>query len=223
IELTGQRRDGHRFPMDLSVAHWSADGVLYYSGIARDITERKRAEDRIHHQANYDALTDLPNRNLFMDRLGQALLHVTRVGGRIALMFIDLDRFKWVNDHLGHAAGDELLVEVSVRLTGCVRRSDTIARLGGDEFTVLLPGVRDDLDVSGVAQKILERLAEPFYLTAGVASIFGSIGIAFFPDDAGTLDQILHAADVSMYEAKRTGGQRYCFYNELQSNAGTQL
>ncbi|MBF0145931.1 MAG: EAL domain-containing protein [Magnetococcales bacterium] len=178
----------------------------------RDISRRKESEERIRHQANYDNLTKLPNRTLFMDRLNRELIRAKRTKSRVALMFIDLDRFKWVNDTLGHAAGDELLREVSRRLKNSLRQSDTVARMGGDEFTAILPDMARGPHAERVAAEILHQLTLPFILEGQEAFISGSLGISVFPDDATELDALLKNADTAMYRAKTEGRNAYRFF-----------
>ena len=180
--------------------------------LLRDISQRKQSEERIRHQANYDALTGLPNRTLFLDRLNREIVRASRQDSRVALMFIDLDRFKWVNDTLGHAAGDKLLQEVSQRLQSCLRKSDTIARLGGDEFTAILPDMARGPFAERVATEILHQLVTPFMLDGQEANISGSVGITIFPDDADNLDGLLKNADTAMYRAKSDGRNAYRFF-----------
>lgn len=177
-------------------------------GIARDITLRKAAEDQSWHQANFDLLTGLPNRRLFMDRLQQDLRHAERARLSIALMFIDLDGFKQVNDSLGHDAGDTLLQLVAKRLKDCVRESDTVARMGGDEFTVTLNEVNAPAQVIKVARKITDALCRPFTVDGTLVQISASVGVATYPADGQQPDQLIRAADQAMYEAKRGGRNR---------------
>ncbi len=176
---------------------------------ARDISERKASEERIRHNANYDQLTDLPNRGLFRERLELELRHSARTGLPLALLFIDLDGFKEVNDRLGHAAGDELLQQVGRRIQGCVRDTDMVARLGGDEFTVILTDITQPMHVETLCRKILTKLSQPFRLKAGQAGISASIGVTGYPSDAATLDELIRNADAAMYEAKNAGRNRF--------------
>ena len=181
-------------------------------GIARDITARKQAEAIILHQAYHDVLTNLPNRLLFKDRLGQAILQSRRNGTELATMFIDLDRFKQVNDTLGHDKGDELLLQVTARLKSCLRKGDTLARQGGDEFTVVLPDLHSRDDARLVAGKFLECLNLPFDLGGNEVVISASIGIAVFPHDGDTIDTLMRRADVAMYYIKGQGKNGQAFY-----------
>lgn len=183
-----------------------------YCTIAKDISQRKQREDHIRYQANYDNLTGLPNRTLFLDRLQREVVRAQRQNHRVALMFIDLDRFKWVNDTLGHAAGDDLLRHVASRVQGCLRQSDTVARMGGDEFTAILPDMARGPFAERVASEVLAQLAAPFTLCGQEVLISGSIGIAIYPDDANTLDELLRNADIAMYRAKSAGRNGYCFF-----------
>jgi diguanylate cyclase (GGDEF)-like protein len=177
-----------------------------------DITERKQAEERIRYMALFDTLTDLPNRVLFRDRLKQAMAQAQRSGLMVSVLFLDLDRFKAINDTLGHVVGDQLLQIVAQRLRHCVRASDTVARLGGDEFTVILVGLVREQDAAHVAQKILVALAEPVYLDGRELYTTTSIGITFFPSDALDVDSLIKYADVAMYRAKSQGRNSYAFY-----------
>ncbi|MEP1214817.1 MAG: EAL domain-containing protein [Marinobacter sp.] len=192
------------------------------SGIAHEVTHRKEAEARIWRHANYDLLTGMPNRRLFMDRLGQHAAHSDRTGDPFALLFIDLDYFKGVNDRLGHDAGDTLLKTIAQRINSCVRQSDTVARIGGDEFTVLLLDTGDRELIDGIASNILAELDRPFQLGENDASISCSIGITIFPEDAGTAQQLLSDADQAMYEAKHTGRNRLCYFTDVMRSDGTK-
>ncbi|MGM0593526.1 MAG: diguanylate cyclase domain-containing protein [Pseudomonadota bacterium] len=188
--------------------------VSHYVGIFSDITTEKENEERLEHLAHYDQLTDLPNRILFNDRLRQALALARRARSQVAVMFLDLDGFKAINDSLGHAAGDDLLAQVAERLTGCLRQSDTVARFGGDEFTVVLPGIEDEQSVCKIAQKIVEEVARPYLLDGTEASVTTSIGISLYPLDGQQPDTLIHKADNAMYHAKRHGKNHYEFFGE---------
>ncbi len=186
----------------------------------RDVTERKRAEERLIHLAHRDALTNLPNRMLLQDRLRQTLVQAKRTRTPVALMFLDLDRFKGINDTLGHATGDHLLQAVAERVAACVRESDTVARLGGDEFTVLLTNLAQAQDAAKVAQKILDALAKPFLFGGSELFITASIGITIYPTDESDIDGLLKNADAAMYRAKAQGRNMFQFYTE-EMNART--
>lgn len=178
----------------------------------RDVTARKRHEELVWQHANYDALTGLPNRRLFQERLERELKQALRARQRLAVLFIDLDNFKAVNDAFGHAVGDLLLGETARRLQACVRESDTVARLGGDEFTVLIRDIADSAAVQRVAEAIVQSLREPLGLQGEVAEACASIGVTFFPDDAETPEALIRNADQAMYAAKRAGRGRVHYF-----------
>ncbi len=181
-------------------------------GVARDISERKRAEEIISFQAYHDQLTHLPNRLLFKDRLELAIAQAQRRGGSLAVMFVDIDRFKLINDTYGHAAGDSLLQGISSRLSATLRRGDTLARLGGDEFTVLLPDIAGPEDAEVIARKILVALEQPFALSHGNFRATASVGISIFPRDGENAEALTQHADIAMYQVKRSGKNGYRFF-----------
>ncbi|HRQ56226.1 MAG TPA: EAL domain-containing protein [Azoarcus taiwanensis] len=181
-------------------------------GVARDISERKRAEEIISFQAYHDQLTRLPNRILFRDRLELAIAQAQRKNGTLAVMFIDVDRFKLVNDTYGHASGDSLLRGIASRLSSSLRRGDTLARLGGDEFTVLLPDIADAEDAEIIARKILWALEEPFQLDHGEFRATASVGIALYPRDGESAEALTQHADLAMYQVKRCGKNNFRFF-----------
>lgn len=191
-------------------------------GVARDITERKLADELIAYQAFHDILTDLPNRVLFRDRLNLALLQAKRKGSEVALMFIDLDRFKLVNDTLGHGIGDLMLQQAALRLKSCLRRGDTLARLGGDEFTAVLPDLNDRQDAVLVAQKFLECLRQPFELAAQSIHISASIGIAIYPADGASTDELISNSDIAMYHMKSQGKDGHAFFDRTMLDASNR-
>ncbi|OWW22863.1 diguanylate cyclase [Noviherbaspirillum denitrificans] len=191
-------------------------------GVARDITELKRAEQRISYQAFYDVLTDLPNRVLFKDRLDLAIIHAKRNSSKIAVMFVDLDGFKPINDTLGHLKGDQLLREVAQRMRLNLRRGDTLARVGGDEFTVLLPDLRFPKDAAAIARKFLWSLKQPFQLDNQLVHISASIGIAIYPDDGETMEDLVRHADIAMYQMKTDGKNNFRFYDASMEIAASQ-
>lgn len=206
-KILNRRRDGE------VVADWLMINTIYDEnglvqwrvGMYSTVTQQKRAEETLWRQASYDILTDLPNRRLLLDRLQQEMNIARRSGAQVALMLIDLDHFKEVNDTLGHLAGDQLLMEVARRLQACIREMDTAARLGGDEFAVILGGITDIADVEPVAEAILHALARGYALKEGDASISASIGIAFFPSDADDMEGLFLRADQAMYVIKDKG------------------
>lgn len=211
-----RRKSGEGFPAWLSmVEDRDGDGgVVQRVGVISDISVRKEAEEIIRHRASYDALTNLPNRALFLDRLSQAMAKAQRDKTRFALMFLDLDHFKPVNDTLGHGAGDDLLREISHRLVACVRESDTVARHGGDEFTVILPEITTAKAAEVVAKKILEAVERPIILGDNEATVSASIGVALFPHDAQDAETLLKNADIAMYRAKERGRNTYQFFSK---------
>lgn len=174
--------------------------------------ERKRAEERLTYLAQYDQLTGLVNRTLFRDRLVQAMARSKRLQQPLGLMLLDLDRFKAVNDTMGHGVGDQLLKAVADRLQECVREVDTVARMGGDEFTIILEGLSCEQDITIVARRITKSLAEPFHLRDHQASIGVSIGITVYPSDDHEIDDLLKHADTAMYRAKQQGGSSFQFH-----------
>ncbi|ADE11174.1 bifunctional diguanylate cyclase/phosphodiesterase [Sideroxydans lithotrophicus] len=182
------------------------------TGVSQDITEKKRSEETIWQQANFDPLTGLPNRRMFQDRLEHEIKKSNREGLPLALMFIDLDKFKEVNDTLGHDKGDILLVEAAQRISGCVRESDTVARLGGDEFTVILSELDDANSIERIAQAIIQALVAPFLLAEEVAFVSASIGITLYPNDAPNLELLMSNADQAMYASKSAGRNRFSYF-----------
>ncbi len=186
------------------------------------VLERKQLEEALKQKAEYDPLTGFANRALFYDRLAQAITAAQRSGRELVLMFIDLDRFKQVNDTLGHEAGDRLLQEASRRIAGCLRGTDLLARLGGDEFTVILPWLTHAFYIEYVARRILEELNKPFHLPQGEGSISGSIGITFFPNDAVNMEQLLKNADAAMYQAKEAGRSTFRFFTPQMNEAAAE-
>jgi diguanylate cyclase (GGDEF)-like protein/PAS domain S-box-containing protein len=180
--------------------------------VARDITERKRADEQIAYQAYHDILTELPNRALFKDRLGLALLQAKRNDTGLAVMFIDLDRFKVVNDTMGHGAGDALLQQVALRLRSCLRRCDTLSRIGGDEFTAVLPELSSKQDAARIAEKFVQCLHAPFHVAGQHVHVSASIGVALYPGDGRAQEELVRNADVAMYHMKSKGKNGYVFF-----------
>ena len=194
------------------------------AGMVRDITEHKAYEENARRSANFDTLTGLPNRSVFRDRLEQEAKRSDRSRMPMALLFIDLDDFKAVNDRFGHDTGDTLLQQAALRISSCIRSTDTVARMGGDEFTVILAEIGDLQHIETVAQKMLDELARPFTVCGQDLSISGSIGITVFPLDATTPADLIGNADQAMYEAKRAGRNRFSYYSaELRDAAWTRL
>ena len=209
FEWLHKKKNGELFSVEVSLTRIPyAGGVALYC-VWRDISERKRIETEVLNYANYDQLTGLPNRRLFYDRLEQEVRKAKREQQVITLLFIDIDRFKEVNDTLGHDIGDQLLVEAASRIKRCVRDYDTVARLGGDEFTIILSELHDASDIERISQSIIDRLSEPFMLGERESYVSASIGIALYPDDATNLTDLIKHADQAMYKAKNDG--RSCF------------
>ena len=213
-EIWNRRKNGEVFPEWLSISVIRNDDgeIVEHVAVFSDITRRKAAEQKIRWQANYDALTELPNRSLFLDRLTNALSMSKREHWMTALMFIDLDRFKVVNDTLGHIAGDSLLQQVAKRLAGCVRRSDTVSRLGGDEFTVILQNIIRQENAGEIAKNIIRSLSRPFEIDGQDVQIGASIGITLYPEDGKDSTTLIRNADLSMYQAKLAGRNSYRFF-----------
>ncbi|MCB1906141.1 MAG: EAL domain-containing protein [Rhodocyclaceae bacterium] len=221
-EIKNRRKNGQNYVEHLSInVIRDASGKIHrHIGVFRDITDIKLAQQTIERQATYDSLTGLANRNLTLDRMGQVLAAARRSGTIFAVLFLDLDNFKSINDALGHAAGDELLVETAKRIRSVLRESDSVGRMGGDEFIVLLGNLKSVDDVVPIADKILARLHEPVVIQGSVVRAPASIGITVYPMDGDTPEVLLKNADSAMYEAKKLGRNKACFFtNRLQDEA----
>jgi diguanylate cyclase (GGDEF)-like protein/PAS domain S-box-containing protein len=213
-------RDGQRFPVRLNgVLVTASDGKKFIWSIVENITEKKKSDELIWRQANFDTLTGLPNRRMLRDRLEQEIKKAHRADLPMALMFIDLDKFKEVNDTLGHDMGDLLLVEAARRIGECVRESDTVARMGGDEFTVILSELEDTNSVDRIAQDIIASLAAPFQLGDDKVFISASIGITLYPNDATAIESLLKNADQAMYAAKTQGRNHFSYFTPALQQA----
>lgn len=213
-EVWNRRPDGTVYVVWLAISSIRGEGAESggrHVATFIDITQRKEVEELLRHRAQSDPLTDLPNRTLFYDRLQMALTQARRYGEVFALFYVDLDHFKDVNDSLGHAAGDEVLVETGRRLLQAVRQSDTVARLGGDEFAVILPKVGSQLEVEEVAQRVVAALDRPFLLDAGEAKVSASVGVAIYPQHGEDLESIRASADAALYAVKQAGRNAYRF------------
>jgi diguanylate cyclase (GGDEF)-like protein len=225
VVLSGH--DDHAIALQ-SVQHGAQDYLVKGQGgaefLARSILyaiERKRAQERLTYLAQYDQLTGLVNRTLFRDRLIHAMARSKRKDQPLAVMLLDLDRFKAVNDRLGHDVGDQLLVLTAERLKSCVREVDTVARMGGDEFTAILEGVSGESDVAVVAKRIVDALATPFEVTSHQISIGVSIGITLYPDDDQNIDGLLKHADAAMYRTKQRSGNGFQFHSTARPESST--
>jgi diguanylate cyclase (GGDEF)-like protein/PAS domain S-box-containing protein len=209
-EICNRRKDGTAYDERLSISaiNDARGNVTHYLGIFSDISRRKKVESVIRHIAFHDALTGLPNRPLFLQHMKKALARARRNKSRLAVLFLDLDHIKAVNDGLGHAAGDELLREVAKRLSSSIREEDTVSRFGGDEFVVLLPEVDDLTDVATIATKILNEIRAPFRVQNEPLLVTASIGGSVYPADGTNIESLLLNADTAMYNAKRLGRNR---------------
>lgn len=212
-EIWNRTKEGGIYPawLTISVIRNQDNEPINYIGIFTDITQQKAKEHKLQYLANYDGLTGLPNRTLFQDRLQQAIKQAKRHDKQIALFFMDLDRFKQVNDMYGHKIGDLLLQEVSKRLKACVREEDTVSRLSGDEFTIILNEIQSKESARKLADKIAKAISQPYKLQNIECVVGISIGIGFYPQDAKTINELIKLADTAMYKAKASNKHRYQF------------
>lgn len=222
-ELWQQSKDGEEFlaSMVVNAVYDEQGNPFRYVALLSDITQKKASEELIWRQANFDTLTGLPNRNMLYEHLRQEMKKTDRSQLPMALVFVDLDYFKEINDTLGHDKGDVLLKQVANRLLSCVRTSDIVARLGGDEFTVILSELRKPADVERTAQEILKKMSTPFQLGEDIAQISSSIGIALYPHDGADADSLMKSADKAMYGAKQKGRNRCNYANSGEKNTET--
>jgi len=225
-ELWDKRKNGEIYPKSLSInTIRNEQGEVHrYVALFSDITKKKESEELIWRQANFDTLTGLPNRRMFHDRMDMEIKKAHRNGLQMALLLLDLDHFKEINDTLGHDMGDNLLKEAASRLSACVRESDTVARLGGDEFAIILGELEDIASIERIARDILQKLAEPFRLGNDTGYVSTSIGITLYPDDATDIEALLKNADQAMYEAKKQGRNRSSYFTQaMQETAQTRM
>ncbi|HEY5718357.1 MAG TPA: EAL domain-containing protein [Motiliproteus sp.] len=223
-ELMNQRKDGHTYWVHARISPVTRDTgeVTHFLAIEEDITLRKAQEHQIRHQANYDSLTELPNRFLAMDRMSQAINAAIRNDQTVVLMFIDLDNFKQINDSLGHDVGDQLITLAAGRIRETIRQTDTVARYGGDEFVVILTSIETADDASRVAEKVLTSLASPYRIEGRELALTASIGMAVFPEDGQDPYELLRHADAAMFGAKDEGGNRYEFHSAAINDAAME-
>ena len=212
-DLPIRAKDGREIPVALSVTSLVADGGNSLVCVARDISERQRFEARLQHQATHDTLTGLPNRSLLVDRLEQAIAHARRTENRFVVAFIDLDRFKWINDSMGHEAGDVLLKTVAERMQACLRDTDTLARIGGDEFVLLLQELKQSTDALPIVNRVAQSAALPVQLGEQELSVSCSVGCSCYPEDGTDAEELLKLADAAMYRAKESGRDNVQVYN----------
>jgi diguanylate cyclase (GGDEF)-like protein/PAS domain S-box-containing protein len=225
-EILKRRKNGEVYleSMTINAIHHVDGSVRRYVALSSDITQKKASAELIWKQANFDTLTGLPNRHMFHDRLALEIKKSHRSGLPMALLLLDLDRFKEVNDALGHAQGDRLLVLAAERIVGCVRKSDTVARLGGDEFIVILSGLENISCTGRIAQKLIESLMAPFSLLHEVVFVSASVGITVYPSDSQDGETLVKNADQAMYSAKNSGRNRFCYFTKaLQEAAENRL
>ncbi len=219
-ELTGMRKEGSVFPLEMSLSDFVLRERTHYIAVMRDITERKRAEDKLKFLATRDPLTHLPNRYLFNERLREATAASEKSGVKVAVLFIDLDNFKHINDAMGHSAGDVVLQLAGKRLEACVRGKDMIARLSGDEFTVILDNVQEEGEVEAVANRMLRQLSQPFHVDGKELYTSGSIGVIVYPDNCDNVDDLLKNVYTASHHAKKQGRNNFQFYSStLSANA----
>ena len=212
-EITGIHKDNSAFPIELNISSKKLNQTCIYTVIIRDITEIKKNEEKLKHQAYFDSLTGIPNRTLFLDRSEIALNQAKRSNEGLAVIFIDLDEFKVLNDTLGHDAGDIMLKTVSQRFINCARKSDTVSRRGGDEFTILMPRIKNIDDTVKLAERILDSNNNAISIKDKMVFPKTSIGISVYPQDGDSIETLINNADKAMYNAKESGKNQFSFYN----------
>lgn len=212
-ECSGQRKDGSLVQIDMTITKIEGNNRTVYTCIMRDITRRKEMENELRYAAHYDRLTTLPNRGLFTDRLEQCIIHFKRANDKFALLFIDLDHFKDINDTFGHEWGDRLLNSVATRLTDCLRTSDTVSRFAGDEFTIILNNIKDIKDVEHATDKILKNFQQPFEIQHKKVTVTLSIGITMSSEETTDAENMIRQSDLAMYKSKELGRNQCFFYS----------
>jgi len=212
LEILGRQKNTLNLPIEVTISKFYVGEKFFFTIILRDITERRRYEEMIKYQAFYDSLTDLPNRLLLKDRITLEISHSKYTKQSLAIMYLDLDRFKLINDTLGHDIGDKLLKEVAGRLKSCVNETDTVARIGGDEFVILLPEITLEDNIGKIGTKILEAIREPILIDSHELYISVSIGVTIYPNDGEDVETLLTNADVAMYRAKEKGKNNFQLY-----------
>ena len=216
-EVMGRRKDGSPVPVELAVSEMRLSGRRLFIGALRDITERKENEERLRDLATRDPLTRLPNRNLFTERLEEAIDQADTIGQGFAVLFLDLDNFKTINDALGHVIGDRIIQLAGHRICGCVRNQDTVAHLSGDEFMVILEGMEDEARAAKIARAILQRISQPFQVEGREVFTSASIGVVIYPQNAGSLVELMRNVDTAAHFAKKRGRANFQFYTEQLS------
>jgi len=223
VEVSALRVDGTEIPVEMAIAKVETGSMVFFSAFVRDITDRKESESQIQKLAHFDALTNLPNRILLQDHFKYALSLVKRNNGKLAVIFLDLDHFKDINDTLGHSIGDLLLIEVANRLQSTLREEDTLSRLGGDEFILILPGT-DSHGAANVSQKLLSIMSKPYHIDSFELTVTGSVGVALYPNDGTDFEILSQKADTAMYRAKQEGRNNYRFFTaEMQATSSRNL
>lgn len=220
-----RHKNGEIYPvwLKISAVKDSRQRIIHYVGVLSDSPAQELIQERLQYLAYNDVLTGLPNRRLFLDRLNTSLSQARRDKHMLAVLFVDLDQFKQVNDTLGHKAGDELLVGVTERMKSCLRESDTLARFGGDEFAVILPVISDAEAANNVARKFLDSYTKPMKINGGVLNVTASMGISIFPNDGEDMDDLLHHADSAMYRIKKAGRNGCLLYTEVKGDVPVQM